>query len=324
MFDMDDVELSPDATRQFERDTEQYFKSLSNSATELDTRKAQDDAFTNVLLSTISKLVKDSIQSNPLMAAHAVLPSDNCERTKSYLTILSNQYSKGNSTTTVAEISKFFSLQQTYPDISAVFLGQVADQLARVRPLIESTDHPGHVSIDKLLSLVIIKGLDKKQAPNLRALEIHVQTHDENVLDVPGELIHNIIAMQISDLANLTDHDPEVSAFVSSSLPSQVKKPSKQKPTPPTNAREKGATTTTPRPAGAKIPSRDDHCTNCLTLIDKYFYHPTTSCNRKPPPTKAFPAILDDPVAAREARISLSFATLRQEGYDFMEAPAHA
>jgi hypothetical protein len=311
MFDAGTIELTAESVRQFERDTDIYYKALSNSSTEFDVRKAHDDAFTNIMLSTIPKLVKDSIRASPLMDAHTKLSYDNCARTKSYLNILSHQYSKGNSTTTVAEISKFFSLTQT-TEVSAVFLANVSDQLSRVRPLIESTEYPGHVKIDKLLSLVIIKGLDKKQLPNLRALEIHVQTHTEDVLDVPTALMNSIIAIQTSDLATLSDNDPEVSAFLAAS----TKPAAKAKPTAPRS----NLPTNTTREKGTKIASRDDHCTNCFNLIQKYFYHPLKECNRTAhPPARAFTATIDE-ASAREARISQSFATLRQEGYDFSPA----
>lgn len=320
IFDSGNIELTPDAAKALKIDTDEYYKSLRDASTELLQRKQQDDDFTNFLLSTLSKLVKDTLKSNPLMSAHHQLPPDSYERTKSYLRILINQFSKGNSTTTVAEISKFFSMTQTSPDSSAIFIANTIDQLNRVRPLIESSVHPGYVSIDKLLSLVLIKGLDKKHSPNLRALEIHVQTYSDAVLDVPNKLMESVIAYQTSDLATLSDYDTEQSsAFIASSF-----KPI-SKPKPPAIGSSKPPFE---REDGNKKAGREDHCSYCLRKAELYFYHELSNCKRKKrdllkTTTKASSAITEPffsansaitPDLSMESRLSNAIALLAQHG----------
>ncbi len=317
MFDPDDVELTPEASRQLDKDTDIYFKCLTHSSAEFETRKAQDDAFLNVVISTVSKLVQDTIKTNPLWPSFCALPYSDCSRTKAYLAIIRDQYSKGNSTTTVTAISKLFSMTQT-TDTTAVFISNVCEQANRVKPLIESKTYPGYVKFDKLLSLVLIKGLDKKQLPNLRALEIHMQTHAANVLDVPDQLMNSVISMQTSDLATLSDHDAEPSAFLSS-IPYTPKKPT----TSPT--KKTSDAVPTKRGKGVKIPSRDDHCPNCFKILTAqnnptpYYYHLAKDCLRSS--SKAFPATVIDDEAVRAARVSQLFASLRQDGYEFFAAP---
>jgi hypothetical protein len=179
IFDLDIVELTQESQTQLLRDQDnhrrtsdkqqyQHTKASLAYNTEFDGRKYQDDAFLNVVLSTLHKVVKDTVKSNPLYLEHSTL--QNYARTKSFLNILVAQYSKGNATTTVSEISKLFSMSQVKPTTTAEFITHVSDAFARVRPLLESDVHPGYCKLDNLYSLTLIKGLDKTQNPNRRAL----------------------------------------------------------------------------------------------------------------------------------------------------------
>jgi hypothetical protein len=161
-----------------------------------------------------------------------------------------------------------------------------------------------------LYSLTLIKGLDKTQNPNRRALEIHVQTYAKDVLDHPTELIQSVLAMQTSDLATISDTlDSEVSAFVSST--------STKNPVSAPKGQQSSNSKTTPKLArrdgtadGSKIANRDDHCTNCLKLVGFYYYHKLENCKRRPK-IGAHSAVLPDPPSTTAD--SLELAAYRSE-----------
>ena len=68
--------------------------------------------------------------------------------------------------------------------------------------------------------MVLIKGLDKTQPANLRALEIHMQTYPGSTsLDHPAELIESILQYQQSDLATLSLDSEQTSAYASYTTP---------------------------------------------------------------------------------------------------------
>jgi hypothetical protein len=199
-------------------------------------------------------------------------------------------------------------MSQVKPTTTAEFITHVSDAFARVRPLLESNVHPGYCKLDNLYSLTLIKGLDKTQNPNRRALEIHVQTYAKDVLDHPTELIQSVLAMQTSDLATISDTlDSEVSAFVSST-------PTKNPVSTP-KGQQSSNSKTTPKLArrdstadGSKIANRDDHW--CLKLVGLYYYHKLENCKRRPK-IGAHSAVIPDPPSTTAD--SLELATYRSE-----------
>lgn len=236
----------------------------------------------------------------------------NFHRAFEYFTILTDQYSKGNSTTTVTEVTKFFDLSQS-SDITPLFVNRVADQLQKIRPLIESSVHPGFVDIKRLHSMVLIKGLDKTQPANLRALEIHLQTHPGSAsLDEPSQLIEFILQYQQSDLATLSLDNEQTSAYASftTSTHPNVKKSSSQ-PTPTPSARA----------AGTKIPGNDKHCPFCLALSKgtKYFYHKEADCRQKKAST-ASSTTRANVATPTFMTTQMALDHLAAEGYSFVDA----
>ena len=314
IFDLDAIELTKEAQSQLLRDQDNHRRTadklLHNHTTatlafntEFDGRKKQDDSFLNTISSTLHKVVKDTIKSNPLYTAHSTLQS--YARTQSFINIIVEQYGIGNATTTVSEISKFFSMSQTKPTSTGEFYTHVADVWARVRPLLESKEHPGYSKLDAFYSLVLIKGLDKHQSANRRALELHVDKYAKDVLNHPTELIQAVLAMQTSDLATISDTlDSEASAFISTTKThvSTSKKTSNLKL--PPKVRHDGTVD------GSKIASRDDHCSNCFKLVNLYYYHKLENCKRKPK-IGAHSAVLSDPTPTNST--SLELASYRSE-----------
>ena len=314
IFDLDTIELTPDAQSQLLRDLDNHRRITDKQIqihtaaslaynTEFDGRKKQDDAFLNIISSTLHKVVKDTVKSNPLYTAHSILQS--YARTQSYINIILEQYGIGNATSTVSEISKFFSMSQTKPTSTGEFYTHVADHWARVRPLLESKEHLGYCKLDTFYSLVLIKGLDKHQGANRRALELHVDKYAKDVLNHPTELIQAVLAMQTSDLATISDTlDSEASAFLSATKThaSTSKKTSNLKP--PPRVRHDGTVD------GSKIASRDDHCSNCFKLVNLYYYHKLENCKRKPK-IGAHSAVLSDSTPTNST--SLELASYRSE-----------
>lgn len=315
-FDTDTLELTAEGKADLKHDNSNYYRELQKHTEEIDKRQVQDTLLLNFILAHCSPTVKDTIKTNSKMADFEVnsAKESNYHRGYEYFNILTDQYSKGNSTTTVTEVTKFFDLSQS-SDITPLFINRVADQLQKIRPLIESSTHPGFVDIKRLHSMVIIKGLDKTQPANLRALEIHLQTHPGPAsLDNPSQLIEFILQYQQSDLATLSLDNEQTSAYASFTPPphSNVKKSLPQ------------STSTTPtRAPGTKIPGNDKHCPFCLALSKgtKYFYHKEADCRQKKASTAtsttranvATPAFLTTQMA---------FDHLASEGYTFADAPA--
>ena len=116
--------------------------------------------------------------------------------------------------------------------------------------------------------MVAIKGLNKNHSPTLHALEIHVQNYPGNdAFDHFSELRTAVLAAQDSDLANLKADLPSKQ---SSAFQATVVAP----PVPPQG--------TLPKPVkGQQIPSRTDHCANCLRHFKRYWYHLERNCNFK-------------------------------------------
>jgi hypothetical protein len=314
-FDTETLELTLEGKADFKFDCTTHSKKLELHINEIEKRQTHDTQLLNILLQHCSSTVKDSIKTNSKFANFEVHSThDNYyHRGIEYLTILTDQYSKGNSITTVTEVSKFLDITQApdREDSTDLFFVRVADQLQRIRPLIESTVHPGFVDINRLHSMVMFKGLDKTRHANLRALEIHMQTYPGSTsLDHPANLIECVLQYQQSDLATLS-LDTETSVFASYTTlpPSNTKKGSSQ-PTskPPARA------------SGVKIPGNEKHCPFCLALTKKYFYHKEEDCQKKKlsnatSPTKANVA------TPSSITTQMAFDHLASEGYTFAQAP---
>ena len=238
-FDTETLELTTEGKAEFKHDSTNHTKRLQQHIDEIDKRQTQDTQLLNFILQHCNSTVKDTVKTNSKMTEFEAHSSQEHfhHRGFEYLSILFDQYSKGNSTTTVTEVNKFFDITQA-PDVTPLFVVRVADQLQRIRPLIESSTNPGFVDIKRLHSMVLIKGLDKTQPANLRALEIHMQTYPGSTsLDHPAELIESILQYQQSDLATLSLDSEQTSAYASYTTPtsSNAKKGSPQPNAPQTS-----------------------------------------------------------------------------------------
>jgi hypothetical protein len=172
-FDTETLELTPEGKADYKFDYTTHAKTLELHMNEIEKRQTHDTQLLNILLQHCSSTVKDSIKTNSKFSDFEVHSTSDTyyHRGMEYLAILTDQYSKGNSITTVTEVSKFLDITQApdREDSTDLFFVRVADQLQRIRPLIESTVHTGFVDINRLYSMVMFKGLDKTRHANLRA-----------------------------------------------------------------------------------------------------------------------------------------------------------
>lgn len=305
-FDRDTLPLTPASEKRFQEDLIIWHREKDSSKTEFLKLKTDDDALLNVMLNHITAIPTETMKTNALIATFNQLPYTSVQRSFQYLLALKDQYAKGNSTTTVTEVSKFFSMSQKPEDTSAIFINKVNEQLTRILPLVEDPIHTGFISIKKVKSMVLIKGLNKSQGANLRALEIHMQLFPGTTsLDVPDELITSVLSMQDSDLANLTTN-PDLESEQSAAF---LSKPSIL--TPPK----------LPFVPGTKKANRTNHCAWCFSETlkkfgtGKYYYHAETDCRRKhgkPLNLAANSASIDS--AALEA----AFKTIRDAGIELV------
>ena len=328
-FDPETLPLTASAKSELQHDLTVHSRQAKDHSDEIDKRKNHDTDLLNFILQRCSSTVKDTVKTNTKMTAFEVNSADptNFHRAFEYLDILKDQYSKGNSMTTVTEVTHYLNMEQG-ADSTAIFFVKAQDQLNKVTPLIESPTHKGYVAINKLKSMVLIKGLDKSQPANLRALEIHMQTHQGiTSLDVPDELIASVLALQDSDLVPSTTTDPEQSSvFLSTAAKATTKPTPTTKPDPKRSKLTSSAsiitTTKPPRLPGTKIPERDDHCPFCHAQSKgtKYFYHPEDQCRNK---VRAGLQANVASVASTTPPLTLQtcFEFLQSQGYSFENSP---
>jgi hypothetical protein len=317
-FDHDTLPLSSAGSAKFDHDLITHSRLLTKHLDEIDKRQLQDTNLLNFILQHCSSTVKDTVKTNALMKdfeTNSAAPQA-YHRGFEYLTILNNQFSKGNSTTTVTEVTNYFNMIQG-ADSTAIFLTKAQDQLDRITPLIQSSNplYVGHVDIKRLQSMVLIKGLDKSQPANLRALEIHLQQHEGTLsLDHPDKLTETILQYQQSDLATLSlgGDTEQTSAFASTT---SHKAPS-------VSSKPKSSSYKSSRLPGVKIPERNDHCPFCLSLSKgtKYFYHREDDCKQKLRSNTAAPSPTQANVAATTSLTSqAAFDFLQSQGYIFSD-----
>ena len=269
-FDDDTLPLTEAGEAKFNQDLKTWNINNDRYHRRLDKLRDIDDDLLTLLRDHISLDALEVIRSNPLHPAYLALPRTCITRSDHYLKIIDSQFSHGNATVSVTELTKYLMLIQgpSLSDPAAAFFNRLSEHYDRIIPLL---DHATTLTQLKsmLHCMVAIKGLNKSHPPTLRALEIHVQNFPGNTaLDHFAELRTAVLAAQDSDLANLNvEHSPEqTSAYQASVAPPAI-------PPGPT-----------PKPAGTKgqqIPGRTDHCTYCLRHFKKYWYHLDRNCNFK-------------------------------------------
>ena len=311
-FDRETLELTPESEKKLDHDISHWQAKATRCDQKHALLKKHDDDALNYVLQHMSPLCKETVKTHPDMADFKALPFSCVTRTGDYLHILEHQYSRGNSTTIINEVSKLFDMVELPTDTPATFINKVQEQLQSVMPLIESKDYEGHVEISKIFAMILIKGFSRLNAATINALRIHMQTYPgATSLDHSEELITEVLAMQDSDLATLgttqvihSSPEEETSAYSAISLTNK----------PRLGAHQSG-----------KI-----HCTNCFGLTNKYFYgHAASQCTRthtvkpaNPAGTKPTPSTQAN-VAGIESTMTTNtaFDFLQSQGYSFEDQP---
>jgi hypothetical protein len=158
----------------------------------------------------------------------------------------------------------------------SAFFNEVNDQVLVVTALLQSQEHPGFISINRLHSMVLTKGLNKSSSANREGIKIHIQNHPNDALDLPNELISQVLKAHQSDL-NSDKVSEQSSAFVA-----KLRNPSS------TKAAASSWVHHEDKYPFSEIPGLV-HCTNCYNLTKgKYFYsHPVERCRRTAATEKA-------------------------------------
>lgn len=276
-FDHKTLALTKAASADLRTDRDNHSKELQIYETKLAKYRAEDDQLLNLLTSTQSFGVIEALKSNALTPPFDALPDDCICRSQHYLTIMDNQYSKGNSTQTVNEITKFLLLQQEPGESMAAWTNRGEDQFARIKPILSAAR-----TVEQLLCMiqcmVYIKGTDRRIHCNLRAIEIHVQTYPAiiNSLAHYEDLRASLLAGVDNDLSQLDEPiSAQSSAFTGSVTPPSALAATTIPPNP------KGPKSKPTFISGAQRAGRTDHCTYCLAQFTKYYYHKVADCNLK-------------------------------------------
>ena len=276
-FDSNTLALTKSASADLRTDRENHSKELQIYETKLTKYRAEDDQLFNLLTSTQSFGVIEALKSNALFPAFDALPDDCITRSQLYLNIMCDQYSKGNSTQTVNEITKFLLLQQEPGESMAAWTNRGEDQFSRIKPILSAA-----TTVEQLLCMiqcmVYIKGTDRRIHCNLRAIEIHVQTYPAIITSLAhyDDLRTSLFAGVDNDLSQLDEPiSAQSSAFTAAITPPSALAATTIPPNP------KGAKPKSAFISGAQRTGRTDQCTYCLAQFTKYFYHKLADCNLK-------------------------------------------
>jgi len=310
-FDDSNLDLTPAARDLLKDNTATHNDLLKSYKKDLLKYREIDDSLLNLLYSTQSAAVKETLNSNELTPAFNNLPSTSIKRSSQYLDIMSHQFSKGNSHANINEITKFLSLTQDHEEPEAAWTNRAFEHFDRIEPILSPATSVANL-LKMLLCMVIIKGTNRRKHSNMRAIEIHVQKYP-NFLDSLlhlEELRTGILAGAYSDL-NQTD---EPISSQSSAFNAAVDTPKAlaaiTSSSPPTT---KPLRTPKDPLKGLQKAGRTDHCTYCLTNFSKYFYHKVQDCTlkkRKITATSNTTANLATTVVPSQEQVKAYFASL--------------
>ena len=269
-FDKNLLDLKATDKANFKDNISMWKKDNTIYLAQLKAQRSEDDSLLNLLKSACSPAILEVLKSNPLTPAFKKLPPDCINRSKQFLEIMENQFSKGNSQVSVNELTKFLSLSQgpTTTDSTAAFLNRVDAHYQRILPILLHATTVQQLA-EMLLSMVILKGVNRTYLPTQRAIEIHLQTYAGNLsLDHHNELKTGILALQDSDLHLAHSPDP-VSSQASALIAS------------PPDLTASALQARVPSIKGKQRDGRTDHCSYCFNMFKKYYYHKELACEFK-------------------------------------------
>lgn len=285
-FDTQTLALTEAATRNLDSATQAWTKREDTYNARILLLRQLDDACLNFLCGQIDISTKATLTAQADMVTFKRLPGDCINRSSQYLDIIEKSFSSGNSTITINEVTKWLSTTQgpKGEDTTAAFSNRLMEQRTRILPtLLKCT------TVDELIAMfttmIFIKGLDKTQHQNLRALEIFVQTYKGHAAMQNFPILQaDVLAAQNSDLSNLPDLISEQSAAFSAQLPTA---PHALPPLAANLAYSKQPASIT---GGPKDPTHGlkpknngkTPCPHCFATFTRYFYHSGDTCSNNP------------------------------------------
>lgn len=152
-FEDSDLELTESAALLFAKNMDAHNKeSKATCKMEVERYREIDDQRTTQpsLLHSNSRHQRNS-ELNTLYPAFQALASDCICRSATYLDIMTNQFSKGNSKSNINEITKFLSLSQDNGETEAAWTYRLVEHFNRIEPVLSpaplSLHSPSHASL---------------------------------------------------------------------------------------------------------------------------------------------------------------------------------
>jgi len=279
-FDAETLEMTATAAKIYADDTAAWTKATATYADRLLSLRTLDDALYNFLLTHIDRGTLEVIKAHSDHIAFRALPATCVDRGHRYLKIIDKQYSLGNSTVSITEMTKFLALTQgpIEEESTASFVNKVMDHYARIAPFFTQCATVDEVK-ELLVTMVLIKGLNKHHRPTLRALEIFTQAHKNmDAFRNFTTLRQEVLSAQDSDLSNLKDPVSEHSSAFTAAL------------TPPNLVAQAAAVATKLPSTAASTPtnygllpnrSGKPSCPYCLLHLKRHYTHLEADCFNK-------------------------------------------
>jgi hypothetical protein len=276
-FDLDILPLTESGQRKLNADLADWKQEEATREKKQATNKGHDDDLIRVIHDHIGREAMNQITITPEHSKWRMLNFECIDRSVDFISMLDILFSKGNSAESVDQANILFNLHQAIDQSNpSAFFNEVNDQVLVVTALLQSQEHPGFISINRLHSMVLTKGLNKSSSANREGIKIHIQNHPNDALDLPNELISQVLKAHQSDL-NSDKVSEQSSAFAA-----KLRNPSS------TKAAASSWVHHEDKYPFSEIPGLV-HCTNCYSLSKgKYFYsHPVERCKRTAATEKA-------------------------------------
>jgi len=274
-FDHDTLPLTTDGQSKFDVDMSNYNKVAHVLLAEFTLLKGQDDDLLKILNDHVSPTAKSQITITPEYAAWKLLGFSSVSRAHHFKLMIDTLFSKGNSKESVAQGAILFGLKQSGDQLHpAAFLNQVNDQVLTFAALFEDPATPGFIATKRIHTMVMINGLSQHSEANKEGLKEHLRLHPLDALDVPAELISNLVKAHQSDTNS--DRIADQSSAFAATLSSVNVNPSVV-----SSANTLGTWIHHSNNPDFSAIAGLTPCSNCLKLTKKYFYsHNPLSCNR--------------------------------------------
>jgi hypothetical protein len=174
-FDDADLDLTEAAKLLFAKNMEAHKESKAAIEKKVEKFRHLDDQLLNLLYSTQTPAIKEIFNSSTLYPAFNALAPDCIRRSEHYLNLMADQFFKGNSKSNINEITKLLSLKKN-GKTEAAWTNRLVEHFNRIEPILSPAPSVP-VLLKMLLYMVLIKGTDRRQYSNMRAIEVFVDKY---------------------------------------------------------------------------------------------------------------------------------------------------